>query len=44
MAKAKKLHSGNWRTQVFDYKDSNGKSHYKSFTAETKAESEYLAA
>ena len=43
MARAKKLSSGNWRTQVFDYKDKNGKSHYRSFTAETKAESEQLA-
>lgn len=44
MAKAKKLASGRWRTQVFDYVDANGKNHYKSFTADTKKESEYLAA
>lgn len=43
MAKAKKLPSGNWRTQVYDYTDSNGKKHYKSFTAKTKKESEYKA-
>ncbi len=43
MAKAKKLPSGNWRTQVYDYTDSDGKKHYKSFTAVTKKESEYLA-
>mgnify|MGYP001328365748 CR=1 FL=1 len=44
MAKAKKLPSGKWRTQVFDGKDDKGKNHYKSFTANTKKESEYLAA
>jgi integrase len=43
-AKAKKLPSGNWRTQVFDYVDDSGKKHYKSFTAETKKESELMAA
>lgn len=43
MAKAKKLPSGNWRTQVYDYTDEKGKKHYKSFTAPTKKESEYLA-
>lgn len=44
MAKAKKLPSGNWRVQVFDYKDSSGKNHYRSYTAPTKAEAEYMAA
>lgn len=44
MAKAKKLKSGNWRTLVYDYTDSDGKKHYESFTAPTKKESEYLAA
>lgn len=44
MAKAKKLPSGNWRTRVFDYVDSDGKKHYKSFTAASRKESEYLAA
>ncbi len=44
MAKAKKLKSGNWRTQVYSHTDSEGKKHYRSFTAATKKESEYLAA
>ena len=44
MAKAKKLPSGQWRTLVYDYTDSNGKRHYESFTADSKKESEYLAA
>ena len=47
MAKKKtknKLPSGNFRVQVFDYKDEDGKKHYKSFTAPTKAEAQYLAA
>lgn len=44
MAKAKKLPSGMWRTLVYDYTDENGKRHYESFTAETRKESEYLAA
>ena len=43
MANAKKLKSGNWRCQVFDYKDEAGKKHYKSFTAPTQREAEYLA-
>ena len=38
MAKAKKLKSGNYRVLVPDYKDENGKWHYKSFTAKTKKE------
>ncbi len=44
MATAKKLPSGQWRTLVYDYTDSKGKRHYESFTAETKKESEYMAA
>lgn len=44
MAKAKKLPSGQWRTLVYAYTDSDGKRHYESFTAETKKESEYMAA
>ncbi|WP_029503931.1 site-specific integrase [Lachnoclostridium phytofermentans] len=44
MAKAKKLPSGQWRTLVYDYTDSAGKRHYESFTADTKKESEYMAA
>ena len=45
MAKKKKgeLPSGNIRIQVFDYTDENGKKHYKSFTARTKAEAQALA-
>lgn len=43
MTKAKKLPSGNWRTQVYDYTDENSKKHYKSFTAASKKESEYKA-
>lgn len=44
MPKAKKLPSGNWRVRVYDGKDQNGKDHYRSFTAETKKQAEYLAA
>lgn len=48
MAKAKKLPSGQWRTLVYDYTETlpNGKKkrHYESFTADTKAESELMAA
>lgn len=44
MAKAKKLPSGQWRTLVYDYTDESGKRHYESFTAQTKRESERLAA
>lgn len=36
MAKPRKLKSGNWNVQVFDYRDENGKAHYTSFTAPTK--------
>lgn len=43
MATAKKLPSGSWRTLVFDYTDIHGKKHYRSFTADTKRESEFLA-
>lgn len=43
MANAKKLPSGNWRVRVCIGKDDNGKYIYKSFTAETKKEAEYLA-
>lgn len=44
MAKAKKLPSGNWRVRVFDGIDKDGKKRYKSFTAHTKKQAEYLAA
>lgn len=44
MAKARKIPSGSWRCQSYDYTDANGKRHYKSFTASTKKEAEYMAA
>lgn len=44
MATAKKMPSGNWRIRVFDGTDENGKEHFKSFTASSKREAEYLAA
>ena len=44
MPRAKKLPSGNWRVQVSVGKDTSGKYKYKSFTAPTRKEAEYLAA
>ena len=44
MAKAKKLPSGMWRTLVYTGKDAAGKRQYKSFTASTRRQSEFLAA
>lgn len=44
MMKAKKLPSGSWRCQVYDFTDENGKRHYRSFTAATKKECTLLAA
>lgn len=44
MAKAKKLPSGNWRVRVYDGKTADGKLIYKSFTAPTRKQAEYLAA
>lgn len=44
MAKAIKLPSGMWRVRVLEYTGSDKKKHYKSFTADTKKEAEYLAA
>lgn len=44
MAKAKKLPSGQWRTLVYSHTDEQGKRKYESFTADTRNESEYLAA
>ena len=49
MATAKKLPSGSWRCQVYDYTDANGKRHYKSFTsynptAKGKREAKRMAA
>lgn len=43
MAKAKKLPSGNWRVNQYIGKDENGKRMFKSFTAPTKKEAEYMA-
>lgn len=43
MAKAKKLPSGSWRTQVYAGKGPDGKVQYRSFTRPTKKESEYEA-
>lgn len=42
--KAKKLPSGAWRIRVYDYMDAEGKQHYKSFTAPTRAEVNAMAA
>ena len=44
MAKAKKLPSGTWRCQVFDYTDQDGKKHRISFTGPTRAIAEAKAA
>lgn len=43
MATAKKLPSGNYRVNAFIGMDENGKRKYKSFTAPTKKEAEYMA-
>lgn len=43
MATAKKLPSGQWRVLAYDYTDENKKRHYKSFTASTKKEAEFMA-
>ena len=44
MASARKLPSGNYRVRLFVGMDENGKRKYKSFTAPTKKEAEYMAA
>lgn len=44
MATAKKLPSGSWRVNQYIGKDENGKRIYKSFTASTKKQAQYLAA
>lgn len=44
MANAKKLPSGKWRVRVFDGYKPDGKPVYKSFTAPTKKQAEYMAA
>ena len=41
--KKNELPSGSFRIQVFDYMDENKKKHYKSFTAPTRKEAEFLA-
>lgn len=43
MATARKLPSGSWRCLIYDYTDSSGKRHYKSFTAPTKKQAELMA-
>ena len=43
MATARKTASGNWRVRVPAEKDEDGKWKYKSFTAPTKKEAEYMA-
>lgn len=43
MATAKKLPSGSWRVRAYTGVDEKGKKIYKSFTATTKKEAEYLA-
>ena len=44
MANAKKLPSGNYRCLVYAGRDRTGKRVYKSFTAPTRGEAEYMAA
>lgn len=44
MARAKKMKSGNFRCLVYSHTDPGGKRRYKSFTAPTKKEAEYMAA
>ena len=44
MATPKKLPSGSWRIQVYDYTDVYGKKHYKSFTAPTRNQVKFMAA
>lgn len=43
MPTAKKTKSGKWRVTVYDYTDSTGKAHQKTFTAETKTLAERMA-
>lgn len=44
MATAKKLPSGSWRVRLYIGKDDSGKELFKSFTAPTKKQAEFLAA
>ena len=41
--KHQRLPSGSVRIQVYDYTDSSGKKHYRSFTAPTREEAEFMA-
>lgn len=43
MPKVTKLPSGHWRARAYDYTDEKGVRHYKSFTADTKAEAQLAA-
>lgn len=43
MSNAKKLPSGNFRVRAYAYTDESGKKIYRSFTARTKSEAEFLA-
>lgn len=43
MEQAHRTPSGNWKIKVYAYKDSEGKQHCKTFTADTKKEAERLA-
>lgn len=43
MSSTQKLPSGKWRTRLFLGRDQDGKEYTKSFTADTKRESEFLA-
>lgn len=44
MPTAKKQPSGKWKVRVYSHIDENGRQHYRSFTAATKAEAEQAAA
>lgn len=44
MARAKRMPSGKWRCRAFDGRDENGRQKFKSFTADTKKQAEFLAA
>ena len=43
MPNAKRLPSGMYRCRAYSHKDANGKKHYKSFTAPTSEEAEFMA-
>ena len=44
MANPKKTKNGKWTVLVYDYKDEDGKQHYKRITADTKHQCILLAA